>query len=74
MCEAWDGAMKMYWDEGYQEGLEKGSVQALILDNLEEGKPEKIIIMKLQRWFSLSEEQAQEYYERYASEAQLQQE
>ena len=69
MCEAWDGAMMMYRDEA----LEEGGIKVLILDNLEDGKQKAIILMKLQRRFSLSEEKAEEYYERYAGEAQLQQ-
>lgn len=73
MCEAWDGAMMMYRDEALKEGLREGGIQSLILDNLEDGRQKAIILMKLQRRYSLSEEKAEEYYERYAGEAQLQQ-
>ncbi|MDC7290838.1 hypothetical protein NXH76_23895 [Blautia schinkii] len=67
VCEAWDGAMSMYKDEGVQEGIEKG-IEALILDNLEEGRQKTVIIGKLRRRFLLSEEEAEKYYERYTAE------
>lgn len=54
--------------EGRLEGLE-GGIEALILDNLEEGIPEKRIVEKLQRRFQLEESKAKEYYERYAKKS-----
>lgn len=69
MCEAWDGAMLMYKEEG----LREGGIKTLILDNVEEGRQKAVIIRKLQRRFSLSEETAEKYYVCYAQESQLQQ-
>ena len=55
--------------EGHAEGLAEGrseGIAALILDNLEDGKTQKTITDKLIRHFSLSEEEALQYYEKYA--------
>ena len=74
MCEAWDGAMLMYRDEGVQEGIEKGiekGIEALILDNLEDNRSKSVIIDKLQRCFSLSEKEAEKYYMRYAEKTSV---
>jgi predicted transposase YdaD len=48
--------------EGRQEGLSEG-ICAMILDNLEEGVEKPRIIQKLERHFSLSSEEAEEYFE-----------
>ncbi len=55
-------------EEARQEGLKKGlqsGIQALILDNLEEGFPKDKIILKLQRRFSLTKEDAEYCYNHY---------
>ena len=49
--------------EGHSKGLAEG-INAFILDYLEDGKSKKVIIDKLIRRFSLSEEEAQQYYEK----------
>ncbi len=54
--------------EGIAEGRAEG-IAALILDNLEDGKSKEIILEKLTRHFSLSIEQAQQYYEKYSDGA-----
>ena len=43
----------------------EGGIQALIMDNLEEGKSAECIVEKLVKRFSLSEEQAKGYFEKY---------
>ena len=48
-----------------EEGLQEG-IRAFILDNLEEQIPETRILSKLERRFSLTPEQAKEYFEKYA--------
>ncbi|MDC7291490.1 Rpn family recombination-promoting nuclease/putative transposase [Blautia schinkii] len=56
-------------DEGHREGHLQGreeGIKALILDNLEENKNREQIIGKLVRRFSLSEEDAVKYCEKYA--------
>ena len=56
-------------EEGLKEGLEEGlqeGIRAFILDNLEEQIPETRILSKLERRFSLTPEQAKEYFEKYA--------
>lgn len=52
-----DSALKKSRQEGKQEGI-----QALILDYLEEGFLKEKIITKLQKRFSLTKEQAEEYF------------
>ena len=55
---------------GLAEGIEQG-LERLIVDNLEERKSEEIIIKKLMRHFSLGEQQAKNYYDKYAKEVIL---
>lgn len=50
--------------EGLAEGCAKG-IKAIILDNLEEGKSRETIIKKLVRHFSLTDEEAESYFEKY---------
>ena len=55
--------------EGIQEGREEGheaGIRRLIEDNLEEKKTKEIIIQKLIRWFSMDEQTAQLYLDKYA--------
>ncbi len=57
--------MQLWEEKAYikEEGLAEG-INAFILDYLEDGKSKKVIIDKLIRRFSLSEEEAQQYYEK----------
>lgn len=50
---------------GLEEGLEQG-ISIFILDNLEEKVPKERILSKLERRFSLTPEQAEQYFEKYA--------
>ncbi|MDC7291557.1 hypothetical protein NXH76_27640 [Blautia schinkii] len=50
--------------EGFNEGIQKGA-EALILDNLEEGKTEQQIITKLMQRFALNHKTAEEYVKKY---------
>ena len=50
---------------GLEEGLEQG-ISIFILDNLEEKVPRERILAKLERRFSLTPEQAEQYFEKYA--------
>lgn len=52
---------------GIQEGRQEG-IEVFILDNLEEGKTEEQILLKLVRFFALTEEKAKEYYDKYAAQ------
>ncbi len=52
--------------KGQKEGLEEG-IRIFILDNLEEGASEEKIRGKLRRCFGLPEEEAAQYYKRFAS-------
>lgn len=54
---------KMYIEQGIEVGI-----QALILDNIEEHMPSEKILKKLQKRFNLTEERAQEYYKKFATE------
>ena len=50
---------------GREEGIRQG-IEQMVLENLEEQRPEEIIIGKLVRWFSLTQEQAKSYYDKYS--------
>ena len=49
---------------GMEQGMEQG-IRAFILDHIEEGTPKNIILQKLEKRFSLSPEQAEEYFCRF---------
>ena len=49
---------------GVEQGMEQG-IRAFILDHIEEGTPKNIILQKLEKRFSLSLEQAEEYFCRF---------
>ena len=50
-----------------EEGIELG-IEALILDNLEEGKTEEVIVNKLVKRFGLEPKAARKYFEKYSKE------
>ena len=54
-------------EEGRIAGIEQG-IEAFIIDNLEEGKSEEIVLKKLTKHFQMKSEMAKTYYDRYASE------
>lgn len=51
-------------EAGIEAGMEIG-IKALIRENQEEGKAKEAIIKKLVKYFELTEEEAEEYYEKY---------
>ena len=51
----------------YEDGMLEGGIQTLIMDNLDENVPEKRIIEKLQKRFHLKPEDAERYYQKYAT-------
>ena len=62
--------------EGREEGIKEGrmegrneereaGIKRLIEDNLEEKKTKDVIIQKLIRWFSMDEQTAQMYFDKY---------
>ena len=60
-------------EEGHEAGIKEGreeereaGIRRLIEDNLEEKKAKEIIIQKLIRWFSMDEQTAQLYLDKYA--------
>ena len=64
-------------EEGHQAGIKEGreeereaGIRRLIEDNLEEKKTKEIIIQKLIRWFSMDEQTAQLYLDKYADPAE----
>ena len=77
----YDARQKAIWDynqgmteaeergeqRGLKQGKKEGGIQFLILDNLEEGFPKQKILQKLQRRFDLTEEQAEQYFEKFTS-------
>lgn len=58
---------QMIWEDGVEEGIEKG-ITALILDNMDEGTPKGRIIEKVSLRFGLGQQAAASFYERVASE------
>ena len=58
---------QMIFNDGIEEGLEKG-IRALILDNLEEGVREERILEKLQKRFSLTRTEAAEKLREYKTQ------
>ena len=73
MCQALREIREDFFNEGKAEGREEGreeerevGIRRLIEDNLEEKKTNEIIIQKLIRWFSMDEQTAQLYLDKYA--------
>lgn len=52
---------------GIEKGIEKG-IEAIIIDNIEEKRTEEEILGKLQKWFSLSNESAKQYFDRVTTD------
>jgi len=53
------------FEEGFEKGIGKG-IRAFILDNREEGISKERILKKLQKHFSMSEADAEEYFKQYS--------
>ena len=69
MCQALQEIREDFFNEGKAEGREEErevGIRRLIKDNLEEKKAKEIIIQKLIRWFSMDEQTAQMYLDKYA--------
>ena len=73
MCQALREIREDFFNEGREEGRAEGrneereaGISRLIEDNLEEKKTKEIIIQKLIRWFSMDEQTAQMYFDKYA--------
>ena len=69
MCQALREIREDFFNEGKAEGREEErevGIRRLIEDNLEEKKTNEIIIQKLIRWFSMDEQTAQLYLDKYA--------
>ena len=63
-----EDAQKNGLAQGLEQGLEQGlsqGIKALIKDNLEEGKDKKVILTKLEKHFSLTEKEAEAYFDMY---------
>lgn len=67
MTEAEERGEQRGLQQGLEQGKKEGGIQFLILDNLEEGFPKQKILQKLQRRFDLTEEQAEQYFEKFTS-------
>ena len=75
VCELFEQYRRSGREEGLKEGLKEGleeererSIERMILDNQEELRTKETIIGKLIRWFSLTKDEAREYYDKYAKE------
>ena len=79
VCELFEQYKRSGREEGLEEGLKEGlkeglekererSIERMILDNQEEHRTKDTIIGKLIRWFSLTEDESREYYDKYAKE------
>ena len=52
-------------EQGIEKGIEKG-IEVFILDKIEDKVPEEVIIERLVTRFSLTKDEAQAYFEKYA--------
>ena len=66
--EEWEAVQMSILEIGIERGIEQG-IEALILDNLEEGTTNERIIEKLMKRFSLDENSARKYLDKYAGKA-----
>ncbi len=57
--------LKQGISQGISQGINQG-IEAFIIDALEDGKSEDIIISKLMKRFHFSEDEAKEYFDKYA--------
>lgn len=55
-------------EEGIEQGREEG-IKALVLDNIEDNIPKERSIAKIQKWFAITKEEAESYYERFSTDA-----
>ena len=73
--ELWKEEPRMFslsqciYEDGIKEGIEDG-IAAFVKSDLEENISKERTIQKLQKFFALTEEKAEEYYERFADEAE----
>jgi len=65
MCNLSEWHWEMAMEKGRQEGLEKG-IETLISSYLDDGAEENFIIGKLVKKYQLSEDEAKQYFERFA--------
>lgn len=68
MYEARSEGLKQGIEQGIEQGMKQGikrGMQALILDNLDEGVPKERILSKLQKRFTLTKQQAEQYYQEF---------
>lgn len=68
--EEWEDVSMNIYEQGIARGIEEG-IKALIEDYMEESFSRDKIIQKLQKHFSLSEEDAIAYYDEFTKEASL---
>ena len=57
--------------EGREQGLEEGreaGIRVLILDNMEEQRPRACVIEKIKKYYGLEQEDAEDYFQRFARE------
>ena len=70
VIKTWIGSLREdAINEGLSQGLSQGlnqGIEAFIVDALEDGKSEDIIISKLMKRFHFSEAEAKEYFDKYA--------
>ena len=65
MSNLGEGIFEDGFEKGVGEGIGKG-IKAFVLDGQEEGLSKERILIKLQKHFSVSEEDAEEYYNQYS--------
>ena len=62
------GLGQCVYNDGVEEGIEMG-MRYFVLDDIDEHVPRERSIIKLQKYFKLTEEEAEQYYDMFASEA-----
>ena len=66
------GLGQCVYNDGVEEGIEKGREEGMrffVLDDIDEHVTRERSIIKLQKYFKLTEEEAEQYYDMFASEA-----
>lgn len=69
MCNLGQGieerAMRRGVEQGIEQGIERG-IRVLILNAVEDGKPEEVILSRIINGFEMTRDKAKAYYEKYA--------
>lgn len=66
MCNLGQGIEERAIQRGVEQGIERG-IRVLILNAVEDGKPEEVILSRIINGFEMTRDEAKTYYEKYVS-------